>query len=101
MQGVPYHYVCMVYLCDVALWGIVNNVGVPGPLGPLEWLSQSDVTQLFEVNVFGMCRVVRTFLPLLKQSGSRVVNTSSILGRLNIPFAAPYCMTKCLSLIHI
>jgi len=80
------------------LWGIVNNVGVAGMLGPLEWMTQLNIMQLFEVNVFGMCRVVRTFLPLVKRAnsdvGGRIVNTSSILGRLSIPFAAPYCMTK-------
>jgi len=89
---------CAMYACDcqAALWGIVNNVGVPGVIGPLEWLTQSHLTQLFEVNVFGMCRVVRVFLPLVvKCRGSRIVNMSSILGRLNIPYAAPYCMTKC------
>jgi len=88
-------YVCM---CDTALWGIVNNVGVAGLIGPLEWLRQPDITRLFEVNVFGACRVVRTFLPLVQRGGSaggRIVNMSSILGRLNIPYAAPYCMTKC------
>jgi len=84
-------------VCDTALWGIVNNVGVAGLIGPLEWLHQSDITQLFEVNVFGMCRVVRTFLPLVKRGGTgggRIVNMSSILGRLTIPYAAPYCVTK-------
>jgi len=80
---------------QTALWGIVNNVGVPGPIGPLEWLSQADITQLFEVNVFSMCRVVHTFLPLIKRGGGRIINMSSILGRLNIPYAVPYCMTKC------
>ena len=79
------------------MWGIVNNVGVPGRLGPLEWMTQSDITELFEVNTFGACRVVRTFLPLIKRAGAggRIVNMSSILGRLRIPFAAPYCMAKC------
>lgn len=70
-------------------------MGVPGLIGPLEWLSHANIMQLFEVNVFGMCQVVHTFLPLVKRGGGRIVNASSILGRLTIPFAAPYCMTKC------
>ena len=70
-------------------------MGIPGLIGPLEWLSQAHITQLFDVNVFGMCRVTRVFLPLIKRGGGgRIVNMASILGRLNIPYAAPYCMTK-------
>ena len=78
------------------LWGLVNNAGVLGVLGPLEWLRQEDFVNIIEINILGMVRVTRTFLPLLKRSqhGGRIVNTSSILGKLSFPYAAPYCMTK-------
>lgn len=53
------------------LRGIVNNAGVGGE-GPL-----SDVLQ---VNVFGVRRVCEAFLPLLEPSGGRVVNVTSAAG---------------------
>jgi 3-hydroxybutyrate dehydrogenase len=65
-------------------------------VGPVEWQTQEDFVRVMDVNVFGMVRIIRTFLPLLKRSpgGARIVNTSSILGKLSVPYAAPYCMTK-------
>lgn len=80
----------------LGLWGLVNNAGIQGSLGPMEWLTQEDFVRIMDVNVLGLVRVIRTFLPLLKRStgGARIVNTSSIFGKLSIPYSAPYCMTK-------
>ena len=80
----------------VGLWGLVNNAGILGHLGPSEWLRHEDYLHILNVNTLGTVRVVRTFLPLLKRSkaGARIVNTSSILGKLSIPFSSPYCMSK-------
>ena len=80
----------------LGLWGLVNNAGVMGALGPVDWLAQEDFVNVMQVNVLGMVRVIRTFLPLLKRSrcGGRIVNMSSIFGKLSIPYASPYCMAK-------
>jgi len=87
---------CTDAIVVLELWGLVNNAGILGGLGPMEWLRQEDYAGIMEVNVLGMVRVIRTFVPLLKRSGrgGRIVNTSSILGKLSLPYAAPYCMTK-------
>lgn len=77
------------------LWGLINNVGISGEIGPFEWFDKSVIARLFEVNVLGTVGVVQAFLPLIKKCGSgRIVNTTSILGRVSVPFAGPYCMTK-------
>jgi NAD(P)-dependent dehydrogenase (short-subunit alcohol dehydrogenase family) len=63
---------------------LVNNAGIA-----LDWIPASELTveafqQTFDTNVFGVFRVTKAFLPLLKKSGhGRIVNVSSGLGSLN------------------
>ncbi len=62
---------------------LVNNAGIA-----LDWLSPSQLTveafeKTFETNVFGVFRVTKALLPLLKRSKhGRIVNLSSGLGSL-------------------
>ena len=49
------------------LWAVVNNAGII-TLGPLDWGTVDTYKRIFEVNTFGMVRVSRTFLPLIRQS---------------------------------
>ena len=76
------------------LWGLINNAGLTGPLGPYAWMSDTDVRHVMDVNVMGSINMVSAFLPLLKQAKGRIVNVSSILGLLNTPYSGPYCMAK-------
>jgi NAD(P)-dependent dehydrogenase (short-subunit alcohol dehydrogenase family) len=63
---------------------LVNNAGIA-----LDWLPPSELTtaaleQTFATNVFGVFRVTKAFLPMLKKSPrGRIVNVSSALGSLN------------------
>lgn len=62
---------------------LVNNAGIA-----LDWIPPSELTvdayqKTFETNVFGVFRVTKAMLPLLKKSGhGRIVNVSSGLGSL-------------------
>src|ERR1700722_17528360 len=64
---------------------LVNNAGIA-----LDWLPGSELTvealeKTFETNVFGVFRVTRALLPLLKKSKhGRIVNISSGLGSLTL-----------------
>ena len=49
------------------LWALVNNAGVVS-FGLLEWGSFDQYQKLFDVNVFGVVRVTRKFIPLLRPS---------------------------------
>ncbi len=81
-------------LGDEALAGLVNNAGI-AVTGPLEFLEMSDVRRQFEVNVFGPVLVTQAFLPLLRRAnGGRIVNMSSISGRIAAPLLGPYSMSK-------
>jgi short-subunit dehydrogenase len=50
--------------------------------------------QTSSVNLFGLIDVTMTFLPLVKKSRGRVVNVSSMAGRVSLPYAAPYSVSK-------
>ena len=49
------------------LWALVNNAGVV-TYGPLEWGTLDEFQHLFQVNVIGMVRVTRKFVPLLRKT---------------------------------
>lgn len=76
------------------LWGLVNNAGLTGALGPHEWLPRSEYEKVFAVNVFGGVEMTNTFMPLLRKGRGRLVNTASILGRVPAPYSGAYCMSK-------
>ncbi|CAH1251480.1 HSD17B6 [Branchiostoma lanceolatum] len=76
------------------LWGLVNNAGIFGPIGSVEWPSIADYQAVLNVNLLGLIDVTRTFLPLLKKSRGRVVNVSSVGGRFAAPFSTPYAVSK-------
>lgn len=76
------------------LWGLVNNAGVGGPRGRLEWTTLEDYRFVNSVNVYGLVDMTLTFLPLVKRERGRVVNTCSMGGRLAMPDGTPYTMSK-------
>lgn len=73
---------------------LVNNAG-QGLYGPLEAISEAQLRQVFELNVFGLWRVTRAALPLLRgRPGAQVVNVSSVLGHRGLPLLGGYCASK-------
>lgn len=75
------------------LWALVNNAGVALG-GPLELLPIQAFRQQLEVNVVGPLALIQHCLPLLRQGPGRIVNVSSISGRLAVPFAGAYAASK-------
>ena len=73
---------------------VVNNAGL-GVLGFQESFTTEDWKKLFDVNVFGVQRVNRAVLPLMREKKSGLlIHISSILGRMVIPFYGPYNASK-------
>jgi short-subunit dehydrogenase len=73
---------------------LVNNAGV-GLYGPLEKIPEATLREVFEVNVYGLLRVTREALPLLrKHKHGQIVNVSSVLGYRGLPMLGGYCATK-------
>jgi NAD(P)-dependent dehydrogenase (short-subunit alcohol dehydrogenase family) len=73
---------------------LVNNAGV-GLGGFCESATTDEIHRLFDVNVFGVHRVTRAVLPAMRAAGKGlVINISSIMGRMVVPFAAAYTASK-------
>lgn len=75
------------------LWAVVANAGMMNS-GLIEWMTMTSITRIFDVNVFGVVRVVKKFLPQLRQSKGRAVIVASNLSHFTMPFTTPYAMTK-------
>ncbi|XP_054984311.1 retinol dehydrogenase 16-like [Sorex araneus] len=78
---------------DTGLWGLVNNAGISVPTAPNEWLTKQDFMKILDVNLLGVIEVTVSLLPLLRKARGRVVNVSSVLGRLSL-FGGGYCISK-------
>ncbi|NXA02490.1 RDH7 dehydrogenase, partial [Nesospiza acunhae] len=75
------------------LFGLVNNAGIADPIGPTEWMDIEDFRRVLAVNALGAIEVTLQLLPLLKRARGRVVNTSSVLGRISAN-GGGYCISK-------
>jgi len=75
------------------LAGVVNNAGLFA-LGPLEQQPLDEIERLLRVNVVGVVAVTQAMLPMLRTSGGRIVNISSINGWLSMPFSGAYNASK-------
>ena len=73
---------------------LINNAGF-GLYGPIEDVPLDDARYQFEVNLFGLAHLTQLVLPHMRAEGSgRIVNVSSVGGRIWLPLAAWYDATK-------
>jgi NAD(P)-dependent dehydrogenase (short-subunit alcohol dehydrogenase family) len=73
---------------------LVNNAGT-SLFAATEEASDEQIRDLFDANYFGMVRVLRAVLPLLRKQGSgHILGVSSGLGITALPLIGFYCATK-------
>lgn len=73
---------------------LVNNAGY-AVRGALEEVPVDEVQAMFEVNVHGVLRMIHAVAPHLRaQKSGRIINISSIAGRLSTPVNGSYAATK-------
>lgn len=73
---------------------LVNNAGY-GFFGAIETVPMEEARRQLEVNVFGLARLTQLVLPhMRKQGGGRIVNTSSIAGKMVFYMGGWYNVTK-------
>lgn len=84
---------------QTGLAGLVNNAGI-AVAGPLLHLPLEEFRHQFAVNLFGLLDVTQKFSPLLgavpnaAHPPGRVVNISSVSGKVAYPFMGPYAASK-------
>ena len=71
----------------------MNNAGI-AVSAPLEFVPIDELRRQLEVNVIGQVAVTQAFLPALRRGRGRIVNVSSIGGRIALPLAGPYAASK-------
>lgn len=86
--------VAEVEAAEGAVGALVNNAGF-GLEGPVEEVPVDEWRRQFETNLFGMVRLIQLTLPKMRdQRWGRIVNVSSIGGRLVFPGGGPYHASK-------
>jgi NAD(P)-dependent dehydrogenase (short-subunit alcohol dehydrogenase family) len=80
-------------LGEGALAGLVNNAGI-AVAGPIEFLPVEQLRRQLEINLIGQVGVTQALLPALRRARGRVVNISSIGGRVALPLLGAYNMSK-------
>jgi NAD(P)-dependent dehydrogenase (short-subunit alcohol dehydrogenase family) len=76
------------------LGAVVNNAGF-AQAGAMEDVDRDALRAQFETNVFGAHQLTRALLPVLRRQGQgRIVNVSSVFGRITAPMVGSYCASK-------
>jgi len=74
---------------------LVNNAGFGVAPAAAEESSIQQAQAIFDTNFFGIVRMIRAVVPHMRQRGSgRIINISSVLGFVPMPYMALYSATK-------
>jgi len=74
--------------------GLVNNAGY-GQRGPIELVAVEAIRQNFETNLFSLIALTQLVIPVMREQRSgRIVNISSVAGRIARPLSSVYDATK-------
>ena len=74
-------------------FGLINNAGL-GISGIVEAIPLEELKRLFEVNLFGVHRLTRAFLPMIRKNKGRIINIGSSSSFFSGPALGPYAATK-------
>jgi NAD(P)-dependent dehydrogenase (short-subunit alcohol dehydrogenase family) len=73
---------------------LLNNAGY-GLFGPMEAIETQQLQQQFATNLFGLVGITQQVLPIMRGAGQGlIINVSSIIGRMALPYASSYIATK-------
>ncbi len=73
---------------------LVNNAGVI-KVGPLDHMAVADFEEAMAVHFWGPFHLMRAAIPHMRRlGGGRIVNISSIGGKIGVPHLVPYCASK-------
>jgi len=73
---------------------LINNAGY-GLVSTVEEMQEEQMLKQYNVNVFGLLRVCKAVIPLMrKQQNGTIINISSFLGRIGLPLLTFYNSSK-------
>src|SRR6187401_336238 len=73
---------------------LINNAGII-QVGPIEHMTHDDFERAMAVHFWGPLHTTLAALPMMRRQGSgRIVNISSIGGKIGVPHLVPYCASK-------
>jgi short-subunit dehydrogenase len=73
---------------------LVNNAGY-GQMGPIELIPIEAAQRQFQVNVIGAIALIQAIVPVMRnQGGGKIINMSSLGGRIAFPFGGLYSASK-------
>lgn len=73
---------------------LINNAGY-GQAGALEDIPRDALREQFETNVFGLMSLTKLAIPVMRKQGQgRIINISSVLGLISMPFRGAYNASK-------
>jgi NAD(P)-dependent dehydrogenase (short-subunit alcohol dehydrogenase family) len=72
---------------------LINNAGI-AVTGPLEYMPLEELRRQLEVNAIGQIAVIQAVMAQLRAARGRIVNVSSIGGRMALPLYGPYAASK-------
>ena len=79
---------------DGRLYALFNN-GAYGLPGAVEDLSRDMLRQQFETNLFGWLELTNRIIPVMREQGEgRIIQNSSVLGLVSLPFRGAYNASK-------
>lgn len=88
------HAVAAVEAAEGAVGALVNNAGY-GAVGAVEEMPVDEARRQFETNVFGPMRLTQLVVPGMRRQGrGRIVNLSSVGGRITVPGGGVYHASK-------
>jgi NAD(P)-dependent dehydrogenase (short-subunit alcohol dehydrogenase family) len=73
---------------------LINNAGIV-TVGPMDHMTPKDFEEQLAVHFWGPLHTMLAAVPHMRQQrGGRILNVSSIGGRIGVPHLAPYCASK-------
>jgi len=78
---------------NTGLYAVVNNAGL-NFLGDIELTTMAQFKKVSDINMLGPVHITKAFLPQLRQQKGRIINVTSVKGRLALPYNSAYTMTK-------
>ncbi|MFT4868554.1 MAG: NADP-dependent 3-hydroxy acid dehydrogenase YdfG [Colwellia polaris] len=82
------------YVVNQEEFDILINCAAYYELGSIEDMSAETVESIFKPNVFGTLNFIRESMPMLRERNGRIINMSSVAGKVSMPYYGVYSATK-------